>query len=255
MKGLVDAAGKCKDGLTDSATYPAELDKWLAEQVVIWLSRRPAGWEESSLGVTCPQKASVPPTRKKFVLGMPWTSETVYISRCSKAHGLAASVWGKPWKVSAVGRDAAIASYQEYLAKSGDLQGRLRGLSVKTLVCHCDDLDRCHGDTIIEAFEMAVAKQNTFVNDSSVVDLDSGNEGPPHKLWDGPVGKGPPLIVRRKGEWRDIVDGGGLCSPGKWPISQRRFSDSEAVLSLRSALMDSVEKFEQDVATRGLDGR
>ena len=29
---LVDAAGKCKDWLTDSASYPAELDKWLAEQ-------------------------------------------------------------------------------------------------------------------------------------------------------------------------------------------------------------------------------
>ena len=47
-----------------------------------------------------------------------------------------------------MGRDAAIASYKEYLAKSEDLQGRLRGLSGKTLVCHCGDLDRCHGDTI-----------------------------------------------------------------------------------------------------------
>ena len=46
----------------------------------------------------------------------------------------------------------------------------------------------------------------------------------------------------------------GLCSPGKWPISQRRFPDSEAVRSPRKALVDSVEKFEQDVATRGLDG-
>ena len=36
---LVDAAGKSKDRLTDSAAYPAELNKWLAEQVVIWLSR------------------------------------------------------------------------------------------------------------------------------------------------------------------------------------------------------------------------
>ena len=92
------------------------------------------------------------------------------------------------------------------------------GLPAKTLVCHCGDLDRCHGDTIIEAFELAVAKQDKVANESSVEDLDSGNEGPPHKLGDGPVGKGPPVIVRREGEWRDIVDGGGLYSPGKWPI-------------------------------------
>ena len=38
-------------------------------------------------------------------------------------------------------------------------------------------------------------------------------------------------------------------------MSQRRFPDSEAVRSLRRALVDSVEKFEQDIATRGLDGR
>ena len=84
------------------------------------------------------------------MLGMPWTSATVYIGRGSKAHGLAASVWGNRWKVSAVGRDAAIAKYKDYL---------------KTLVCRCDDLDRCHGETITEAFEMAVAKQNKVVTD------------------------------------------------------------------------------------------
>ena len=51
---LVDAAEKSKDRLTKSAAYPAEVNKWLAEQVVIWLSRLPAGWVESSPGVTCP---------------------------------------------------------------------------------------------------------------------------------------------------------------------------------------------------------
>ena len=68
-----------------------------------------------------------------------------------------------------------------YLAKLVELQGGLRGLSGKILVCQCGDLDRCHGDTIIEAFELAVAKQNKVANDSPVEDLDSGNEGPPHK--------------------------------------------------------------------------
>ena len=187
---LVDAAGKSRDRLTESAAHPAEVNKWLAEHVVMWLSRSPAGWVESSLGVSCPQKASVPPTRKKLMPGMSWTSEVLYIGRGAKAHGPAAFVWSNPWKVLAVGRDAAMANYKEYLAKSGDLQGRLRGLSGKTLVCHCGDLDRCHRDRIIEAFELAVAKQDKVENESSVEDLDSGNEGPSHKLGDGPVGKG-----------------------------------------------------------------
>ena len=48
----------------------------------------------------------------------------------------------------------------------------LRRPSGKTLVCHCGDLDRCHRDTIIEALELAVAKQEKVANDSSVEDLD-----------------------------------------------------------------------------------
>ena len=65
------------------------------------------------------------------------------------------------------------------------------------------------------AFDLAVVNQNKFVNDSSVVDLNPGNEGKPHKLGDGPVVKEPllpPFRVRRKGEWSDIVDSGGLLS-------------------------------------------
>ena len=58
----LEAAGKSKDRLTESAAYPSEVNKWLTERVVIWLSRSPAGWAESSPGVTCPQKASVPAT-------------------------------------------------------------------------------------------------------------------------------------------------------------------------------------------------
>ena len=36
-------AGKNKDRLTESASYPVELNKWLAEQVVFWLSRSSCG--------------------------------------------------------------------------------------------------------------------------------------------------------------------------------------------------------------------
>ena len=164
------------------------MNKWLAEQVV--------------------------PTRKKLVPGMHGHLRWSFQAEVLKARGPAASVSAPPWKVPAVGRDTAIANCKEYLAMSGDLQGRLRGLSGKTMVCHCGDLDRCHADTIIEAFELVVAKHDKVASDSSVEDLDLGNEGPPHKLGDGPVGKGPPLRVCREGERRDIVDGGGPCSPG-----------------------------------------
>ena len=108
------------------------------------------------------------------------------------------------------GRDAAIANYKVYLAKSGDLQGRLRGT---------------------EAFGLRQRRAAAQIRGWSSREK-------------------PPLRVHREGEWRDIVDGCGLCSPGKGQISHRRFPDSEAVRSPRRALVDSVEKFEQDIATR-----
>ena len=39
----------------------------------------------------------------------------------------------------------------------------------------------------------------------------------------GDWGRGSPLRIARKGIFRDLVDGGGLCSPGRWP-KQRRTS-------------------------------
>ena len=60
----------------------------------------------------------------------------------------------------------------------------------------------------------------------------------------------------RKGLARPVVDGGDLCSPGRWPLSKRRFPSSTAVLELRTALwqgyMASVAKFERGCARRVL---
>ena len=35
-------------------------------------------------------------------------------------------------------------------------------------------------------------------------------------------GIGRTLETRRKGLARPVVDGGGLCSPGRWPLARRR---------------------------------
>ena len=48
------------------------------------------------------------------------------------------------------------------------------------------------------------------------------------------AGHGVPIRCWYKGKERSIHDGGGLCSPGRWPVKQRRQLSSESALGLAS---------------------
>ena len=117
-------------------------------------------------------------------------------------------------------------------------------MSGKALVCHCKEGQRCHGDEIIKAFEEEAKswKGPTADGAEDSGDEDDGNLGKKHKAGDGPRGRGPPMMVLRKGEARELVDGGGLCSPGKWQLDKRVYEDNQAVRDLRSALEAAEEK-------------
>ena len=49
-------------------------------------------------------------------------------------------------------------------------------------------------------------------------------------------GRGPPLQANRKGGKVPVIDGGGLCSPGRWPIDRRQLPDSDVVNLIREAI-------------------
>ena len=49
-------------------------------------------------------------------------------------------------------------------------------------------------------------------------------------------GRGSPLMTSRKGCAVPLIDGGGLCSPGRWPIKQRILLSSRVVALSREIL-------------------
>ena len=55
-------------------------------------------------------------------------------------------------------------------------------------------------------------------------------------------GRGPPVRPIRKGIPRESVDGGGLCSPGRWPIDKRILPDDYTSKHLQKALTDSLQE-------------
>ena len=58
-------------------------------------------------------------------------------------------------------------------------------------------------------------------------------------------GFGPPIRPLKKGVPRDFVDGAGLCSPGRWPISQRRIPDDYTSKRLQKVVRDGLLKSEK----------
>ena len=62
-------------------------------------------------------------------------------------------------------------------------------------------------------------------------------------------GRGPPLRPNRKGVPREFVEGGGLCSPGRWPVSQRALPDESVARELRRiiehGLREALSRIEQ----------
>ena len=67
-------------------------------------------------------------------------------------------------------------------------------------------------------------------------------------------GFGPPRICDLPGGPRDFHDGGGLCSPGRWPPDRRSLADSDGWSWLRNKLFEkavaregSVDELEREV--------
>ena len=69
-------------------------------------------------------------------------------------------------------------------------------------------------------------------------------------------GRGSPLMTSRKGCAVPLMDGGGLCSPRRWPIKQRILPNSRAVALSRevfwAGFLQSVPSFDRGCPRREL---
>ncbi|CAE7264418.1 Abcg1 [Symbiodinium natans] len=66
-------------------------------------------------------------------------------------------------------------------------------------------------------------------------------------------GRGPPIMAWYKGSSRPICDGGGLLSPGRWPIHRRDLSLSDKGEQLRALVHDQFRLWREAVVGSGKD--
>jgi hypothetical protein len=82
-----------------------------------------------------------------------WTFDMVYIGRGDPRRGLPASKWANPRRLSeSASRSECIQAFEKHARSDSSLLGHIAELKGKTLVCHCERHEACHGDALINLF-------------------------------------------------------------------------------------------------------
>jgi len=149
----------------------------------------------------------------------------VYVGRGGR--GVLGSKWGNPFRLSAgVDRATAVAQFGDYLENSTALRAQLGELEGKDLLCHCGPEVPCHADVLLEAAAVRRDETAQGADDDHPVRVPTVRGEPEEGTVEAPScgwhGLGPTRRARHMGGDRPYHDGGGLCSPGRWPPSRRR---------------------------------
>ncbi len=93
-------------------------------------------------------------------------------------------------------------------------------------------------DSVLRA--AAQARELTLQKGDSDTEPDSDAQpaGAGHK------GAGPPLRVGKGSKIRDLIDGGGLCSPGRWPPRARQRCSDGAIIAIRAELQRQIVRLQ-----------
>ena len=146
----------------------------------------------------------------------------VYIGRGDSRKGLKPSALANPWKIGEHGdRDQVLAAFTTFAQENARVRLGSRAIGGRKLWCHCKPQERCHGDVLAE------------LHTSELKSLEEGAPEEPHPFSKDPgfcgealaamarVGRGEPLTALKRGAMGHVVDGSGVCSPGKWRVSDR----------------------------------
>ena len=158
----------------------------------------------------------------------------LYIGRGHPRHGLPHSKWANPFPVNeTMTVEKSLERFRAYL-KDSHLERSIGELTGKVLICHCRPEAQCHGDILLEMLKDRRAAGETAdgVEDGLPVRLPADTAEEERRTRDvrsadegantGWVGRGLARRARTMGRERPFHDGGGLCSPGRWPSTQRK---------------------------------
>ena len=172
------------------------------------------------------------------------------------------SMWANPYKIGVDGsREGVVNLFRRY-AKEKFVERDLKELRGKTLLCHCRGDQSCHADVLIEM--LMESGQSQAGKKEAVDTAEMCDDGLPERTteacqeegckekqdqaedeWPGWIGKGVPRVAPFMGKSRSYQDGGGNCSPGRWPPAKRCLPEIG-----QSRLMEDLRLVLEEVAQR-----
>ena len=172
------------------------------------------------------------PTRRKIsareldliAAGVPGAVHGVYIGRGTGR--VPRSRFANPFKVNVDGTLVQVIElFKEYSSKAHTTEDIL-SLAGRVLLCHCAVDRPCHADALILRFIEESSRAGVVSRPTSASSyIAPGADQVPSGSWKGWLGEGPPRLASMIGKVRQYQDGGGNCSPGRWPPTKRRFPE------------------------------
>ena len=137
-------------------------------------------------------------------------------------------------------RQQCIAKYEEHVRANSSLMERLEELGGKVLMCHCGEHEPCHGDVLLALWQEAhdgIGSADEATSDEDIFGQAKAKHGA------GWRGTGMPLFVGHGARRKELRDGGGLCSTGRWPPERRCLPASG--VELANVLKDFIVDYEK----------
>ena len=250
------SVGKGQVNLQGCSHPVHHLDSQLSGEVTSSLvqHRRPGSSEFSS----GPHTLSILPIRAHVDEVKSLKKGDVYIGRGCKERLLMPSFWANRYKVARYGRSRCLALHKQEIEEDPQYERRIHELTGKRLLCHCRKNQSCHGDNLIQLYHRvypaaydrmvtdraptsaelnALAEARNECSDSEESELDAEIACAPQ----GWRGNHKPLMVGAGYTEREVCDGQGLSSPGRWSHEDRLYPSSSLWLQIQRMFIHTAE--------------
>ena len=168
------------------------------------------------------------------------------------------SFWANRYKVARYGRSRCLALHKQEIEEDPQYERRIHDLTGKRLLCHCRKNQSFHGNYLIQLYHRvyhaaydrivtdraptsaelnAPAEARNECSDSEESELDAEIACAPQGL----RGNHMQLMVRAGYTEREVCDGQGLSSPGRWSQEDRLYPSSSLWLQIQRMFIHTAE--------------
>ena len=241
--GLVRKPGEDGFRTTGTAAYHGDMCLRLARHFVADFAEKstPAGGVSSPATATAASSATSSSSPPSATLA---SSATAATRRAPTATSATAATMRAPTATSSAAASSSAASRAARSSARSSSSSASAALVPLAITASAWDQQTAPSDSQIRAAADARRREVAF-QATSEPGSDTEPDGEAEPAGSGWTGHGEPYSVGRGARRRHLVDGGGLCSPGRWPRAHRRLPEGLCAW-LRGLVLSEIAKIDND---------